>query len=831
MFKRQPNAAKPAGKGAATNKGKPVLVFFLPFVILLVALVTGLGIGIQWLAESNVDDTRVRTLEGAASSLAHQVSRIIAGKIELMETLASQPATIEALKDGASAEAKAGVERRLLSSLSGAISAQLIPKALSDDALPAVLANSFASSELHQKVLKTEKRQPVEALRGTDKKEVIVIVIPVRGGDQVLGTLFVRYPLSLITPVVGEINIPGAAFAIEQELGGGAFRLAASEDFGNGPRIGEQSIENTAWKLSAVAASASGMGLVSVLVAVALAIALLLVTFFLAVKALSKALKDDLGLTVTLMDSTLKRKGTPSCVPKIQESAAAIELLTKYAQATFFAAKADGDAKGKVGMPQHVKETNVADSVESDESDQHLTENQLPMSMFSECGILASTIDFMTPAFAQALGQAMGTRVLDSGGSAIFVSRDAGLSSEQFSDSLIAGALASGCNVVDIGCGPWSLLSFAAATLEHSSGVMVTQRDAPDPFMGFRVILSGAEQGAEGLEGLRDVMLSGDYRRGAGKLQTRNVSSEYIRQVGADIQVVESKKVVVDAGNGAAGSLMCRLLESLSAEVIPLFCEPDGNYPNHRPDLADPSNLSSLILEVQAQGADFGVALNSDGTAFALVDEQGREVGADQVFSLMMADVVRRQPGADVVYDLEMPTSMAGQVLAAGGRPVMAAGNPCAIMEKILESDAVIGGTGAGQLFFKDRWFGFDDAIYGFARLLEVLAADVLAASDCFAHLPTMAQVPRMGLAVESGQLDAVIQAVRQYPDFASADVTELDGVRIEFPGSWVSIRPDVQQSRLLLKMAAEDLESLATLQTLVAKAIKKSLPQAKLPF
>jgi phosphomannomutase/phosphoglucomutase len=301
--------------------------------------------------------------------------------------------------------------------------------------------------------------------------------------------------------------------------------------------------------------------------------------------------------------------------------------------------------------------------------------------------------------------------------------------------------------------------------------------------------------------------------------------------VGREIQLARPLKVVVDAGNGVAGDLAIATFEALGCEVVPVFCEPDGSFPNHHPDPSQPENLASLALEVAAQEADIGIAFDGDGDRLGVIDEAGKAIWPDRLLMLLAADVLGRHPGVDIIYDVKSSRHLASFVLSHGGRPIMWQSGHSRMRAKMLETGALLGGEFSGHLFIKERWYGFDDAIYAAARLLEIMALDSRPASAMFAEIPDSPASPEYQLMLEEGRSAELMQALDPHKVFDDARLVELDGLRVEFAEGWGLIRPSNTTPALTFRFEADDERALEGIKSRFRDLLQRVAPDLEAPF
>jgi phosphomannomutase/phosphoglucomutase len=437
----------------------------------------------------------------------------------------------------------------------------------------------------------------------------------------------------------------------------------------------------------------------------------------------------------------------------------------------------------------------------------------------------------LTNEYAQLLGQALGSRALAAGESSIAIGRDARKSGKKLVKELTAGILSTGCDVVDLGEVSTPLVYFSTHTTRSHSGVMVTGSHNPPEYNGFKIVIAGQPLAEEELKRVREEMLAQKFKAGQGSLSSRQLLPTYIDKICGDVQLIRPRKVVVDGGNGVGGKPTAMLLEKLGCEVIELYCKPDGNFPNHHPDPSKPENMQALIKEVLSHEADLGLALDGDGDRLGVVDNKGRIIESDLMIMLLAEDILTRNPGVDIIYDVKSSAHIAAFVLEKGGRPVMWKTGHTRIKEKMKETNALLGGEFSGHFYIKERWYGFDDAVYTAARLLEILGADSRPANEVFDALPRSVSTPEIQLEVEEGQNFVLMQAMELKANFEDADIITLDGLRVEFSNGWGLVRPSNTTAALVFRFEADDQAALAEIKTKMRGLVDSVAPELHIPF
>jgi phosphomannomutase/phosphoglucomutase len=574
---------------------------------------------------------------------------------------------------------------------------------------------------------------------------------------------------------------------------------------------------------------------------------MLLLTAVLQWRSLGRDLRTDMGIIVTLGEALLRRETVAAQEPHVATSADAIALLGQYVR-DGRVQTGNGVAAEKTtqpAVPPVVPSAQGTHGLDVEEIDSDPAEIlgrsgagaaasgsiEIPASLFRAYDIRGIVDQTLTVDIADRLGRALGTLVQEQGGRRVAVARDARISSPAFAEALTTGLTATGCDVLDIGQAPTPLLYFAIESQPVQAGVMVTASHNPTDYNGFKIVVGDRVlDGAELLQ-LRDRMQQGVFNHGSGQIERIDLLGDYIDAVNREVQLARPLKVVVDAGNGVAGETAIGVLDSLGCEVIPLFCEPDGSFPNHHPDPGNPENMTPLMLEVQAQEADLGVAFDGDGDRLGVVDNAGKLIWPDRVLMLLAGDVLGRHPGVDILYDVKSSRHLASFVLSHGGRPIMWQSGHSRMRSKMLETGALLGGEFSGHLFIKERWYGFDDAIYATARILEILALEARPAEALFAEIPDSPATPEYSLMLGEGQSAELMRALDAHKIFDDARLVELDGLRVEFANGWGLIRPSNTTPSLTFRFEADDEGGLEQIKARFRDLLGRVAPDMKAPF
>lgn len=430
------------------------------------------------------------------------------------------------------------------------------------------------------------------------------------------------------------------------------------------------------------------------------------------------------------------------------------------------------------------------------------------------------------------IGQAFGSLVRERGGHQVALARDGRLSSPRLAAPLIKGLLATGCDVTDIGMVPTPLLYHATHTLQIPSGVMLTGSHNPGNYNGVKMVLNGISLSEAEIKELYHRILAGDFVQGTGAHQALDVADGYIQKINSNVQLTKPMKVVIDAGNGVAGQLAPQLFRALGCDVQELYCEIDGHFPNHHPDPSDPRNLRDLIDAVAFHHADLGLAFDGDGDRLGVVTNRGKIICSDRLLMLYARALLAVTPGAKVVFDVKCSNHLASLISAAGGEPVMWKTGHSLIKAKVAETGALLAGEMSGHFFFKDRWHGFDDALYAGARLLEILAAEEVDADTVFASIPDSVNTPELKLQVADEEKFNLMQVLIDNAQFDTAHgMTTIDGLRVNFADGWGLVRPSNTTPYLIMRFEAANESAMSEIQTIFREWLLSINPAFALPF
>ncbi len=428
-----------------------------------------------------------------------------------------------------------------------------------------------------------------------------------------------------------------------------------------------------------------------------------------------------------------------------------------------------------------------------------------------------------------ALGQAIGTYAKQRGQSTVVTARDGRLSGPDLQDALNQGLIRAGIDVIDVGMVPTPVLYFAALTLGTGSGVMVTGSHNPPDYNGFKMMIGGHTLYGDDITGLYDAIESDSLVVGEGSISEADALIPYLKQITGDVQLKKPLKIAVDCGNGVAGVCAEALFKQLGCDVVPLYVEIDGTFPNHHPDPSKPKNLVDVITAVKTQHCDVGLAFDGDGDRVGVITEHGELIFADRLMMLLSEDVLSRNAGATIIYDVKCSRHLGPVIKRAGGEPLMWKTGHSLVKAKMKETGALLAGEMSGHIFFKERWLGFDDGLYTAARLLEIFAKSDQRVSVLFEAIPDDVSTPELNIKVPDTEKFAIVERVASIIQAEGLPLSTIDGVRVDLESGWGLIRCSNTTPNLVLRFEAESTEALETIQSTMLTALKKAEPTLEL--
>jgi phosphomannomutase/phosphoglucomutase len=457
--------------------------------------------------------------------------------------------------------------------------------------------------------------------------------------------------------------------------------------------------------------------------------------------------------------------------------------------------------------------------------------SQLPAEIFKAYDIRGIVNKSLTAGVVRQIGHALGSLAVEQGQKAIAVGRDGRLSGPELAGALMDGICAAGIDAIDVGCVPTPLTYFAAYELGCNSCVSVTGSHNPPDYNGLKMVIGGTTLALDAIQDLKKRIEAGNLKHGQGQRRSADIKAAYVEKIVSDVKLARPMKIVMDCGNGVAGAIAPELFKRLGCEIVPLFCEVDGNFPNHHPDPSKPENLADVIRALKETDAEIGIAFDGDGDRLGVVTKDGEIIYPDRQLMLFAADVLSRVPGGQIIYDVKCTRLLAPWIRQHGGVPLMWNTGHALVKAKLKETGAPLAGEMSGHTFFKERWYGFDDGLYTGARLLEILSrsADVNAPLKA---LPNSPSTPELNIKMAEGEPFTLIDKLKAEGRFTGAEeIITIDGVRVEYADGFGLARPSNTTPVVVLRFEADNDAALERIQAGFRQAITAVWPGIKLPF
>lgn len=455
----------------------------------------------------------------------------------------------------------------------------------------------------------------------------------------------------------------------------------------------------------------------------------------------------------------------------------------------------------------------------------------LPGEIFKAYDIRGIVGKTLTAELIETIGHAIGSEASARDQHTIVIGRDGRLSGLEFAAALARGIRKSGMNVIDVGRVATPMVYFAAYHLETHSAVMITGSHNPPDYNGLKMVLAGETLSGDAIQALRTRIEQNNLSHGAGSYSQFDIRSVYIDRIASDIKLARPMKITVDCGNGVAGDFAAALYRRLGCTVTEMFCEVDGNFPNHHPDPSQPENLQDLIRALAGNDSELGLAFDGDGDRLGVVTKDGSIIFPDRQLMLFAADVLERNPGAEIIFDVKSTRKLFDWITQHGGRPVLWKTGHSFIKSKMKESGALLAGEMSGHIFFKERWYGFDDGLYAGARLLEYLSRQP-DANRVLHDLPNSINTPELQIRLKEGENYALIARLQKDAKFTDVqNLITIDGLRVEYADGFGLMRSSNTTPVVVLRFEADNEEALARIQNDFRRVLLNAEPGLQLPF
>jgi len=816
--KSAPARSDDGGVGGAWRRWRWALV-----LILLIGGATAGGLVAyeQYLAKA--EQERQEAVHATALTVAASISREVSRETQALQNLFDER-ELAALLLGDDAGARAAREAAIAASDDRVLMARLVKVGTRTPDLTSKPPLGYAAIEILSESEQTGKVPPAEALLfGTDDQHILT-VWRVNEGGTLVGHLVLALDVSLLPAVMSKVNVADGYAELTQGLGSGRpLVLGKGGDPGlrQGVAAMRAKVQGTPWRVAfwpggrlAPAEPLVELPDWAIPAAGGSLVLIILLVVFMRQRARTRAEAAE--------DAASQEQKMAAAAQKVAAKAAAVRSGAAQGEAV----STDGVEAAYAALDDAPAESGIVVEEEAGAMD-------MPAEIFRAYDIRGIVDQGLSAGVVTQIGRAIGAEAYDRGQQTIVVGRDGRNSGPELQAALVEGLRATGRDVIDVGRVPTPVLYFATHYLNTGSGVMVTGSHNPPEYNGLKIMLGADTLFGDDIQALKKRAESGDFPDGKGKLQTMEVVDEYVRRVCEDVPVAlgNSFRVVVDCGNGVAGEVAPKLLRALGHDVVELHCEVDGNFPNHHPDPSDPANLKDLIGSVKQESADLGLAFDGDGDRLGIVDPDGKIIWPDMQMMLFAKDVLSKNPGADIVFDVKCTNRLAKVIKQLGGKPVMWRTGHSYIKNKLKESGAPLAGEMSGHIFFQDRWYGFDDAIYSAARMLEILMAFKKTPAEIFARLPAGVSTPELRVDMAEGEQVTLVEKLVEADGFANGKRTTIVGLRVDFADGWGLVRASNTTPSLVMRFEADDKQALARIQGEFKAAVAALNPKLVLPF
>ncbi len=826
------------GAGRPASGGRGVRGYWLTSVVALLILALLASVVSFFLAQSTANSQASQQTRAAAQALAAGIEGVNFQRRKLIEELAKQPQLV-ALFEAGDPLALEVEQARLTRLIPGVKQVRLLPAGTNEPDTQLVPNLGYASLQLLRQAERRDGVLPTAVHQFGTAHQHVAIAVGVRSGvgAPAVGVIHAAFPASGLQLSIDAVDDYAGRVELQQ--------MAADKPpfalVGKGSEVGSSPdqvipITGTIWQLAYWGGVGAGLSMVGAVLAVVPALVVFLLSaiiLFLLSREMVKALKKDQHTILTLFEAVTSGrppKAVPAQLADLQPTLDVLEHQIKE----FRASRAER-VKSRPATAETMEEGITVDvdmPAPSQPARVGLSEPvEISPSIYRAYDIRGVVGETLTEAVVTTLGQGIGSEMFEQGYQSVLVARDARNSSDSFQSALIQGLMASGRDVIDLGLVPTPLLNFAVHELNIDCGAIITGSHNPPQYNGLKLVIGGESPTTDKIQELRRRIDARQLLQGEGSFDTREIIEDYIERIVSDIRLGQPLKVVIDCGNGAASVVAPELYRQLGCEVVELYCTVDGSFPNHHPDPGDPKNMQALQQAVVEHQAALGLAFDGDGDRLGVVDSSGKLIWPDRLLMYLAMDVLTREPGGDIIYDVKCSRHLANVILSNGGRPLMWKSGHSNLKGKMRETHALLAGEFSGHIMFSERWYGFDDGLYAGARLLEILSLDYRSSAEVFAELPDAQATPEYVLRLKEGQAQTVMNAIDGLPDLPGARLVKIDGFRAEFEQGWGLVRASNTTPALLFRFEADTREGLEQVQSIFRDLLTKVAPDLTMPF
>lgn len=830
--------------GPVSNRRFSRRVVRKTITIAVAVIATFVIVGGGWTLYSKMsvdaEKAEIEAKQSKARDIASQVQDTFASIKGNLTSLAKDQETIDLFEGDVDETGLAEIAEQKQSSFEQALKLRYIKPGNYELDTASVPPLSYASLDMLKKAEISSQINSEVHLYGTPNQHIVVIERVVNKAFDLIGLLHLSLNISFFDELANVITLNEGYAEVTQIVAGKTLTLAklGNEGFKKGDAT-TVSVNDTRWSISywsadsvAVAAddTSSGLPIVPILI-ILLLIGGVLYFVLQKKKTGGDQEEDDMiiyrGAVQAIAEGA--HPGVEHMIPHLPKADRITANLKPVSQGM------SGDDVTMIATPPVDSEA-VTEPVEEEATTEQVEEEKglnIDPVVFRAYDIRGVVEESLTEEAVYEIAKAIGTMAHEQGQQALVVARDGRLSSPMLGEALIKGIRETGTDVIDIGVVPTPVLYFATHHLETGSGVMVTGSHNAPEYNGLKIMLGGTTLSGDDIKEIQRRTAEGEYTSGQGDLRHADISADYVRRISEDIPVAlgSSLKIVVDCANGVAGTLAPQLLNAIGHDIVEMYCDIDGTFPNHHPDPSQPENLQPLIDRVKEEGADIGFAFDGDGDRLGVVDAEGNIIWPDRQLMLLALDVLERNQGANIIFDVKCSRYLKSIIEACGGKPLMWKTGHSFIKNKMKEVDAPLAGEMSGHIFFKERWYGFDDALYTSARFVEIFSNAKTKPTEMFAELPGGVSTPELRMPLEEDQHMGFMEVLTEKMAVSDASIIDIDGLRIEYSDGWGLVRPSNTSPYIILRFEGESDEVLDRIKSEFRAAIKLVLPDVELPF
>ncbi len=820
------------------------------------------GSSVYWFSLPDIEQAKHDSTETLAKGISLAISSQLNILQQSVDGIAQMPEVIAALESQDESVIK-NTEEKLGTLTPLALKIRLLPSNISETDESSTPHMGFADLEMVQETLLTKQKPSIQ---GEGKQRHLAITSKVSSHGQILGVILASLQFDFVKTIINQVTPKEAVIEVKQDRT--LLAMAGNNSNDKAEADDKITIPHSKWNIyfrSVNKSTSSNLDLIISSIALSSLIACL--AFFVGYRKLTEYLRQDQSSIIKAAKDMMAGKITGNYPVLLNEMKPIVSTLAQYKRVIdkqddndITPADDFDDSFFDDGLDTSFLDVNRGIEVEDNLPDMPATKTQTetliqdnskpanpsyettatPFSAFNNIDHIFRAYDIrgivdqsLTTDIVFKIGQAIGSEAKTQNIKTIVIGRDGRTSSRVLSASLAEGIVSTGRDVLDIGMIPTPVLYFVTHHTEGRSGIMITGSHNPANYNGLKMVIKGETLANDKIQKLKQRIENDDFESGMrGSIEQNSMfTNEYIGMISEDIHIVRPMKIVLDCGNGVAGELAPVLLKTIGCEVIELYCDIDGSFPNHHPDPSKPENLHDLIAAVKYHEADVGIALDGDGDRLGIVDSHGKIIWPDRQMMLFAKDVLSAKPGSEIIFDVKCSRHLGDQIIKHGGRPLMWKTGHSLMKAKLKETGAALAGEMSGHIFFNDRWFGFDDGLYSAARMIEILSADSRPSNEVFADLPDSINTPELTVDMNEGENSRFIEQMFSIANFHDGNILNIDGMRVDFDDGWGLIRASNTTPSVVIRFEADTPEALTRIQEQFRSLMLQIKPDISLPF